>query len=1486
MTETPGHLIPILVKLRSKIKTIAKDDDTTPLYARLDRIVQEMIDTSAGELPDTDFDALMHQVMAVGSEELGEVYTSIQYAEKRREILVRREWAIRNGSTLDISDMIRDYSRIPVRSFDWQGKINAFNRLVARMADGECTYLELVDGFTNFFDRNGSLFQPSGFPAMTNALVSELAARRLISAEDMIPVIDTINRIKNQLHVDDGRAKNDFLKGRMPADTLGTLKDCGYHLLEKTCRLHFSTASPDITACIINWKEYGRAAFLHRLWRHAPTETNALLILGCSGVDPKTAPERFNDWVHRESRDDQNGASCLRSLVDSNRFFYELGYLLSCRESLGESFDTCFLPLFTAFRDQCLRKGEEAAPPPEIVAPPQENREVEQREISNPMEMVDDDPSLSLPLQDAHDLIADSMDTVFSTDILAGNAPSLSDEDKLIEEKSAWNRYLKPFLSENFLGVLGAGFLMLAWFCISVWVWDRGQYYRLLAGALPMYATTLGLGWISRFFHNNLGRGVSPKAPFLFAALCILTLPFNYLIALSMMLTGSTFGMIIGIAMAAIYTITIKSMSGGFTAILGLNPASHLSEINAYLLMPALFAIIWEPVRLFSGDVILWCIAIAYGRLLYNTRAMDKLPSRVKFHFFGANALLVIFISCVYMRQIPTSASMALFVQSTALLVFLFRKPHRLIFTVITDSLLSLSAILIAISAAPLALIPCLLLTIGLWIMHKKELRLAWPDEIVAGLILTLCPAILYTWQMDWRLAGFLFIPATMAACLYERRFSSPGDIRIISYMLPLFSLIPVSISLTSPVKPLFHGMVLLVISLVYGIYAIYRYERAYRKPLWYIENGLSILFPFLIIGIHLSLHTAIALLSSAILCHGLVHINLKAPLSYQYGAAIHWLATSLVSILFLLACVAKGQAHTAMAFGYIMITCSLTMAARSSGSMLPVFLLLACSGAFFSAIFHLLGISFKTGTGTAVTAVVFLYASHLLDRFSVWQDRPSPHRFFHLPYPMNTPKFLVYPIEIAAWVLAGAAFFKAITHHVFIFENGQWQADGIKIGLTFSIVLYMAIRFVKRYGLKRSGYIILIPALCLYAGLISPVPPAWLPIAILVSMYLLSAFTRYVSRAGNTHPEIEKALNHFLFLVNQAIIPAGFMVYAFYFRLPQAIGSYRYQLALSSLLISVYIHITGVRERTPKLIHIILCHLTLIITLAYLVADKAFLQAIIDALSRHEGMMLISSATSFLNLMLILSVIYAVPAYLLEPYADVLKKEYSRTLHIWLFSITLGYSALIAAELTVHGFSLHPAYMAAGILLVHLGNRYFSFFPLCFLKSGFCLLTGISVSGAPLTGMIGGMALFAAIEFVAERLHRLPALRIQSVHEKELQLPVRTAWVIHAGVIVFLFAHMVILTRHPYTTPPYLIYTMIPFSFFVYRHLKYPYTGYIANGLFAYGNGVFILHFSPVLCVGGLNDIHLICAAMIFSILFYRGLDMATTRKRSTNTP
>jgi len=1489
MTHHSDTHILNIVRMRAYLRRHPNTGRIGDLYKKMDVILERMQIEAVNELPVESLDVLMKETCGFASGDLSETYQALLAEEKRSGIRELRRVALLNNTDLDISDFIPGYAHLNLLFFDWSHVLVSFTEMISALKASHFRYHDTADLCAGFFNMTDTVSLPAAYPDMSENLIRDLIRQNLISGDVSAPIIDCVNQVKNGFYTSSGSITHDLHKGQISAEQFVKLKQDAYNLLNEISFSEFDQNLLDLAQVVSRWMGPGKAGFLNKLWTSDPSDKHALIATALTGYHPVQDADAWNTWLQHEITRDQQGAETFLTQVKENQFYYDLGLVLSFREHLDESFDDIWMPVFTSLQEMnLLGKHQDTSP----AAGEKANQSMvtsETHDDSMTIDFDDDDPDLRLDfdpdeedgtlLPETHELTLEGAGADLDIEDLYVSEKSISAEDRLIEDKSAWNKYLKPFLSENLIGVLGAGFLMLAWFTISVWVWNKGQYFKILAVALPMFATSLTLGWISRFFHKNLTRGVSPKAPLLFASLCILTLPFNYLISLSMLRSESTMAALVGLLMAVSYTGSLVVISTWTSPIFAFSPGKHLAEINAYILLPGLFARfmggIIHPV---FADVLMFLAASACTRMLFDQKSQSELSSRFRFSLFGGNCLLIIFIFCAYIGSFPSLSSIALFVQVAAIAITLISRPDKKIKAVILSGSLSITGILIAFSTGSYVLVICLFLAAFPWAFQRKELQGFYPDEVVISLLYLVVPAVIHVSGMNWMLSGLLYVPALCLALFYETRTGS-RNIKVISYSLPVF--IPLVI-LSTLIPGNQSTMILLmafIAALGFGSYGVYRLEKYYLKTTWLIHTILLIFAPFLCLVTRLGRFESVAVLGLSLIIWMGFCIKLKGALVYQYRLSLYFLGSLAASVLFLVTFGYYPEFSYSMVICFALIALNLLFSSKKTLSQMPVYLLILCTGLISLSVVDFLGISMKTGTGSAFAALLIVILVDLLNRFSIWQNEVVTDRLFDRNYPLQTDKFLVYPLEITAWILASLSLIKALMHFTFLYGPHGFTGDGIKVSLTCIILTFVFFRFITRYRFSGSGYLIFIPSLVLYVSLCSLLSLSLLPVFIILSLFCYSAFVRAKHSSGETNPEILNSLKMIKTILSYMVIPSGFLIYAYFFHLPGGLTAYKSVLVVSVILISLFVHISSVRHIHEKLVHVILVHITLLAVLAFLFVDPSYLDQLIRSI-RAGARIPESFAVSSISLVLFLAVVYVIPGYILEVYPGRIHRAYSKAFHSWLCVSALIYLILFCQVLVLNLREIHLLHAMAGIVLVHLSNRYYFWFPYVFLKAFFCIATGMIITKHPLGGMLTGALLFYVIEAISVWMDRFPKLRFQSVclHDKDPYR--RTAWVIHVSIFLVLFIHMGLYLLSPKDVPFYLMYAWIPFGVFVYRKLGYGYTGYIALGLFVYANCFSMLTFSGYFYRHGLNHLHLISIAMIVSILFYRMYDLIQSRR------
>ncbi|CAM2008206.1 hypothetical protein [Acanthopleuribacter pedis] len=350
-------------------------------------------------------------------------------------------------------------------------------------------------------------------------------------------------------------------------------------------------------------------------------------------------------------------------------------------------------------------------------------------------------------------------------------------EDTVVETTSTWNLYLRPFLSENWLGLVGAVSLTAAWIFLSMWLWEKAVAFRVLAGTVPIAIATLSSAWITGFLAKREVHGTSPRATALLAAITFLMAPFYPLLSAGLT-ASSEAGNILGFGLGLGFLATLPFIGKRIAKPFGTAPVAYLLAASAIALVPGPCAR-WAPTFL---EFVLQVLPIALTGLV---TAAAKKSARAAPEDFGYNwmmhvghALLSTALAMIFFRVPPQLEMLALLLPFIALALTTFREqaPTRLI----AGATLGLLGNLIALSLQPEWL--CLSLTLGglAWFREARHAARPIAREIAALHLCLWIPALGNALGLTWPQAALLIIPGFFAGLALERRLQQ-GPLRLIS---------------------------------------------------------------------------------------------------------------------------------------------------------------------------------------------------------------------------------------------------------------------------------------------------------------------------------------------------------------------------------------------------------------------------------------------------------------------------------------------------------------------------------------------------------------------------------------------------------------------------------------------------------------------------------------------------------------------------------
>lgn len=1483
MAFTQEEKIIIIAQLQAYLSEFSKEPHFHELCEKINKTIHPLMNETVAELELKPIRVLLEEFKTFSGEEAVSMFDVLLVEKRLKAIEQLRQEAITANQPLDLSEYHDGFSRVPVKPYSWQAVISQFSRMMDEFDAAEATYESLTHLSRDFFGNAHKGVRPPLFPELTDTIIRELVTRGLVSSMNAADLIDDINRIRQFTAMQSRQNREKIFSGDLPADSFLEMGHDAYQFLEEYRVSNHLKKNIDICIYLILWDGPGKARFLKKFAETAPSEKNLELCLACTGVHPEKSKKDWLLGADLEIEKDLNGLRETMRLIEENRFVYEFLYVINFEGCLETPISKRWKAVFEKIKSEkeilIPKSAEQPCKPTEKLSKPSQKplHPVPHTALSN-VHLSKKHPLPTASVMDeAVPYIPDGSSDMDIDELSAVDKP-LSFEDRIVQEHSTWNKYLKPFLSENLLGILGAALLMLAWLCISIWVWNKGQYYRLLTGALPMYFTSIVLAYISRFFYKNLHKGVSPKAPALFAVICVLSIPFNYLIALSMFYLGKIIGPAAGTGLGILYAITLFALIGRWIKdSIGFNPGLYLSIINTLLFLPGFAVYAGTRILPAAITIIVFATFFIYGYTIHAVSKKDQSKHRFRTLLFGVNYLLTLFICCVYYKIIPDAGSMAVLLQLIALGIILFGQQERIYKQLILTSVLSVLGILISFKSV-LPVTPfCLLLSAASWLLYKKHIRAARLDDIITAHIFLFFASIVFELKDIFLPTGNLFIcgvifsaaVSLVFAVLYEKKYSKTA-IQSISYLiLPVLLSFPAILFLK-----LFNGWagfsIMMILSFSVFVYGYIRYAEHYLRTLWFLNLGAMLIVPCL--GL-LSIHRFdAALMSFAFmgLVWTLVSIRLKDALAHVHKTAVSLISSIPAMAAFICACLVfhfePPGLTVIMVLAFISLLVSLSLAAKNTMSQLPVYLIFLVTGVFGLVAYKVTGIQMKTGLGTGVASLGFLYAAHLFEKHGIWQSE-SFDTIFNRELPLRSKQFLSGPFELAGWAMALIACIKVCFHYT-VLNSGSYHFSffALKLVLTLLIVSCVFYYFVIKYNFKRTGFIIFLPAILIFCSVSSCIPAILQPLWLVFCLFIYDTWSRTVKINVTHEASLKTPIMYMNAFFSHAGAVLGFLFYAYYTAFVPEFFWNTYLLFASVSMVCAYMHKTLILRKYKKYSHLILLHLMILITLGY------------GLFQQSSGVFSYQAGPDFLKLLILAGLIFFIPAFTFEKSKNKIAKYYSDVFHTWLFGVAFVFSLCISVPF-LYGFyeSLRPGFLnslpcivIAGYVLIHAGNRYFKTAFLSAAKAFMCVYAGLLLVYEPLAGLIFGFTVFALLEALLCLGIKHKVTRPMESNSSNINYLNRLAQSAEVFVHIALVFHLIQSMRLFQAPPGVLLYLLIPYTVFCYRRLYKPYLGYLAVGIFAYANGFVAMGFHDFFIKNDLNTSHLLSISAMFTIFVF----------------
>ncbi len=1381
---------------------------------------------------------------------------------------LRRDAVHSEQAAVDLSALHPTYSQIPLTFLSWAQKEEEFQELIRFFNDPKTPLSEISTASERFFSLDTSDALPPRFPKLSRKLINQLIAAGHIAHSAVGPAAEDLEKIKKWNKDFQIQLNERYSANRLEAADLHRGGEAAFTLLLD--QLHASDVeNPQLVGqCVINWRGPFKVELLGKLFlwgRYSPFQSIHEIdaaILAITGIDPSGNALEWNNWMKIHTAEERMAFNRFIDRIGEEKQIYDIAYVLSVSKIANLDVENIWAKVVNHFRDKLHEPPPEpprrpifevpAQPPPEPAPPPIPEAQHPPAPQAEPVAQSTDDESPG-------EVLLGSVDPEF----VEAPAEIKSEEDKLIEKHSTWRIYFKPFLSENWLGLIGVFSLMAAWLFLSMALWEKGELFRILAWIIPLPFLTLGAAWIAQFIEKRVSRGASPRAVALFAVLALFSIPFNFLSGSTLLRDGTGTTAIFSLVLGIGYFVLLFFVSRWIQTPFGHNPIRFLCLGNAIIYLPALaqfFAHYYgrdATERTLDSFGFIGLAALYYG--LMRARSTDGPTFKFNWIFLSASTLLGFTIVHIYYRFPPDVGMGAILLQIVALFISRFSQSTPTAVTIAAS--LSVLGILIGVNS-PTVLPICVPLATLFWYIQYKRLDVPWMSEAVALHVVALPFSLVYHWRWNgvpqWSEIPFLLLTGLGLLALLEK-FVVRREVRVFSLILPLF-MASLPLLNRGPSEAL-NGYVPLALLTLLGAYGYWRYIYWYRIKLWFLNFAIICLLgiPLLSIPVNsLSAELLIYLGALSVFWAGISTL-LRDVFSRQHRTSLLWGLCG-ASITICIIHIAKLGGINQLDFNpTAYLTCmalALLIAAKRAQSSLPAYILFIFSGLVVARPLLDFGWDGHGGLDAAIAVYAVLALRHTLKRLGLWQNLGSPELCLGRGFILRTSDFIGTPLLHLSWILLLCSL-----------SGAFYLYDPRTVDLYIAIALFLdaalLIHFALHYKASLVGALSLVPILGVWGFALFSVPFLWRPHVIGLSAFLLFFLAGWLNkRSSAVQSALARPVSHFNTGLAYLSIPTGLLGYLFLFE-----SSYL-GWVLYGLIALLYTHFV-LLNRTVNVkvaVHLVLIHLGVVWSLCFL----KFLNLNLSPGAQGE---IVAMGGPMVLLLCGYVGIGFLPAQFLASVNSGSWRFYGSAAKSWFFAISIlvALSLLVQAvlPLTNPPDSSGPlgamTYPSIGIILLLLGNyRHHLTFPV-FLQSALCLLVGtLLFANEMLLGLFFGILLFIAIEYAISKPLRTEE-RDRADHNRQI------AYILYTFSVLFLLAHLFLVFAEPGEQQPhYLLYTLIPIGFFLAKIFGFTHLRYAYFGLFAYANAFMALTLRLHISAFGLTEVHLLNASFVFSIFCY----------------
>jgi len=1329
-----------------------------------------------------------------------------------------------NGELL-VKQWFPNLDSVPLNGFSWNELNTSLSQLFCLLKDNRTPFTQTVEACQRFFHPDSSLLRSAGLSEPNlDTLLSRLIDNKVISTFEAAPLSEDIILLKNHLI----KARENL--NRQFATSSFSEQDNSEKSAEFANQLAIaiskkSAHNPALEEQVIQWQGPFKAMLLNR-WKQSITDDwprRDGLIAACTGIDYKKNPSQWQTWVNRENEREKTGRAYLSELITEQQLYYDVGFVLSCQQLFDmPTLEANWLtPLHRLSKPKVIEVKPGVTPEKVKITPPSTP--------SNSKPSPEDEWS-------SHE-IEDEIDHLEA-------APKKHNvNDQIVDQQSTWSLYLKPFLSENWLGLIGISSLMIAWLFLSMWIWDKGPYYRLAAGAIPMLVISLCTGWITQFFHKLESRGTSRKAVELFACITLFSLPFNFLIDASLLSSGDTIGFVLSGAALFVHLSVIALLLGHWLQVpFNGNPRRYLLESSILLIIPTSISLVapqWLPLSLSMVVFLAYIVAIrGFIRL-------DNTTERFPYFAIGSHFILAIVTLHIYHLMLPDPITIAILIELIALtLIFFFSANPAFVVTGGALALLGQGIGFITPEVLPFTL----MLSIGFWLKLRQYYReYPWVNDVIVlhGFALAFSLFYLLNIPLVWLpLALFPFFLMT----LWFEKWHCQTAIISITYLLPLYMVATTALGTNSDLR-----LVDLALLLLTGSYCYIRYSINNQLRYWLISFAILITAPLILFSETVLINPQWLCLYWSLLAAAwaILSPNLKDLFSYQHRTTLLWALTLVATasqMLFLL----FASYQTFLLATIALTAIALFFAAKRSSSALPIYLLFILIGSLAYGIKQYYQLQSSSGISLVITACGLLLLARYLPLAGFSHTDEKLDRFFSSDFILRTTQFIHQPLKHTALFLVLLSMIKAALSYAPTSENGL-------LSLSLFIQTGLLIFVARQYASKKFSGLSLLPASALFLALVLSLPIEWMPIAIVIGLLLFSVLLDWLNQRDDS--PLRQILQQYHRLLMTLSIPMGFIGYGLILFYGSAIGIVLYG-GLILLLNHIYLCI----RRDYRYSHVSFSHLLVIWSLAYL------LYADISTFA----------ASTLLPWLLGYAVILTIINLSTERRRSAHLSLYQRHSKGWLFMfshlfalLTMTTAWLAYEDSTLMGYALLT------IPLLIIANRSYQVRLPIIILATITVTIGLLITPDKLWALLFALLLFTGIQALLMFSRRFT----WPIHAMDSQQPFmlqQASYVLYGLVIITLLTHLTLFLTLPAqaSMSHAMLYLLIPFSMLLYKLLRLEHLSYLAITLFAYANCFMSLALLPWIQQQDLTIMHLLSGTLVISLLLLTSLGKIISRK------